>query len=116
MYNNIHNKDLDTIIDLNSSKEIWDRLQLIHEGETSSANIEKEKRKKNKKNLYKKESVQSNGVYASVNRPDFQEENIVEEQANLGIALTNIERLKNETKNLNKLMQICDESEHEYKE
>jgi len=39
-----------------------------------------------------------------VNQPDFQEENIVEEQANLGIALTQIERLKNETKDLNKLM------------
>ena len=116
MYKNIHNKDLDTIIDLNYSKEIWDRLQLIHEGETSSANTEKEKIKKNKKNLYKKESVQWNGVYASVNRPYFQEENIVEEQANLRIALTKIERLKNETKDLNKLMQICDERENEYKE
>jgi len=113
MYNNIHNKDLDIIIYLDSSKVIWDRLQLMHEGETSSANIEKEKRKKNKKNLYKKESVQSNEVYASVNQPDFQEENIVEEQTNIGIA---IEILKNETKDLNKLMQICDEREHEYKE
>jgi len=37
MFNNIHNKDLDTVIDVTYEKEIWDRLQLIHEGETSSS-------------------------------------------------------------------------------
>jgi hypothetical protein len=55
MYNNLHNKDLDTIIDLNSAKEIWDRLQLMHEGETSSnSSVEKEKRKRKKKKIVKR--------------------------------------------------------------
>jgi len=52
MYNNLHNKDLVTIIDLNSTEEIWDILQLMHEGDTSSSSIEKEKRRKKSKNIH----------------------------------------------------------------
>jgi len=45
MFNNLHNKDLDRVIDLTSAKEIWDRLQLIHEGETSAEKEERGRRK-----------------------------------------------------------------------
>ena len=48
MFNNLHNKDLDTIINLTSAKEIWDRLQLMHE-EASNNNVEKGKRKRKEK-------------------------------------------------------------------
>ena len=43
------------------------------------------------------------------------EEIAAEEKAKLDIALTEIERLKNEKKYLNTLAQICDEKEFEYK-
>lgn len=36
LYNNFHNKDTYIIIDLNFTKQIWDRLQHMHEGDTSS--------------------------------------------------------------------------------
>jgi len=45
MYNNLQNMDLETMIDLNSTKEIWERLRLIHEGDTGSNIVEKEKEK-----------------------------------------------------------------------
>ena len=74
MYNNIHNKDLDTVRDLNSAKEIWYRLQLMHEGETSSYSAEKEKRKRKKKKFCQKESVQLNETSTCVNVPNSHEE------------------------------------------
>lgn len=43
MYKNIHNKDLYTIIDLTSAKEIWNRLHLMN-AEASSSSAEKGKR------------------------------------------------------------------------
>lgn len=51
-----------------------------------------------------------------MNGPYCHEEKTTEEQAKFDITLTEIERLKNENKDLKKLVQICDEREHEYKE
>ena len=31
IYDSLHNKDLELIMDLDSAKEIWDRLHFIHE-------------------------------------------------------------------------------------
>lgn len=72
----IHNKDLDAIIDLNSSKEIWERLELMHEGEISNNSAENEKRKRKKKSPYQKESVQINETSTYVNMSNSHEENI----------------------------------------
>jgi len=44
IYNKLHNKDFDIVIDWKSAKEIPDRLQLMHEGDTSSFTIKIEKR------------------------------------------------------------------------
>ncbi len=52
MYNNLHNKDLQTIKDLTSIKENWERLELMDEREITSSNEENEKRKRKKKNPY----------------------------------------------------------------
>lgn len=54
MFKNLQNKDLDTVISLTSAKEILDTWHLIHEGETSSSSILKEKRKRKKKNPRRK--------------------------------------------------------------
>ena len=51
-----------------------------------------------------------------MNGHDFHEENIVEEQAKIYCVLNEIGRLKNENKDIKKLVQICDEREHKYKE
>jgi len=48
--------------------------------------------------------------------PNSHEEKLSENQARLDLSLLGIKRLKNEDKDLNKPVQICDEKEHEYKE
>ena len=50
-----------------------------------------------------------------MNGSKFHEEIIVKEQTKLDISLTEIRRLKNENKDLKKLVQICDEKEYEDK-
>ena len=115
MYNNLHNKDLDTIIYLTSEKQIWDILLLVH-GESSSKSVEKGKRKRKEKKPYQKESVQLNETYACGNVAEFHEEMTYEHQVKLDLSLSSIEKLKNENKDLKKLVQIRDEREHEYKE
>lgn len=47
---------------------------------------------------------------------DSHEEKTEENQARLDLLLVSRERLKNENKDLKKLVQICDEKKHEYKE
>jgi len=49
-----------------------------------------------------------------VNVLDSHEENIDENQARIDLSLTNIERLKNENKDMKKLVQICDERENDF--
>ena len=51
-----------------------------------------------------------------MNGCEYHEEIIVEEKTKLDTALTKIERLKNENKDLKTLVQICDEREYEDKE
>ena len=96
-------------MDLTSAKEIWDRLHFMHEVETEDCIVKKDKRIKKKRNSCQKEDVESNQVPASVNDSKNHEEIVVEEKAKLDIALTEIERLKNENKDLKTLVQICDE-------
>lgn len=86
MFNNVHNNDLDAVIDLTSTKETWDSLHLMHEGDTSSCIVKKEKEKSRKKFFC---------------------------QAKFDIVLNEIELLKNEIKDLKKVVQICDERERE---
>ena len=69
MFNNLHNKDLDTIIDLISAKEIWDRLQLMYE-EDSNNNVEKGKRKRKEEKTCQRESVKLNETSNCVNVPN----------------------------------------------
>ena len=116
IYNNLHNKDLELIMDLTSAKEIWDRLYFMHRVDTEDCIVKKEKRIKKKKNSCRKEDVQSNEVPASVNGSKSHEEIAVEEKAKLDTALTEIEKLKNENKDLKRLLQICDEKEYEDRE
>lgn len=116
IYNNLHNKDLNTIIDLKSAKEIWERLEFMHDGETSNNNAKNEKGKRKMKSPCQKESVQINETSTCVNIPDSHEEKTDENQARLDLSLVSIESLKNENKDWKKLVQICDEKEHEYKE
>ena len=74
IYNNLHNKDLDSIMDLTSAKGIWNRLHLMHEGDTSGCIIKKEKiNKKKKKISFQTEKCQSNEVPARVNGCDYHE-------------------------------------------
>ena len=113
IYNNLHNKDLELIMDLTSTKEIWDRLHFMHGVDTEDCIVKKEKRIKKKINSCQKEDVQSNQVPASLNDSKNHEEIAAEEKEKLDIALTEIEKLKNENKDLKKLVQICDEKEYE---
>ena len=62
-----------------------------------------------------KENVQSNEVPTSVNGDKNLEEITVEEKSKLDTALTEIERLKDEKKDLNTLVQICDKKEYQDK-
>ena len=95
IFNNLHNKDLELIMDLTSAKEIWDRLHFMHGVDTKDCIVKKEKRTKKKKNSCQQENVQSNEVPASVNGDKNHEEIIAKEKSKLDIALTEIERLKN---------------------
>ena len=109
IYNSLHNKDLELIMDLTSAKEIWDILHFMHGIDTEDCIVKKEKRIKKKKNSGQKENIQSNEVPTSVNCSENHEEIAAEEKAKLDIALTEIEKLKNENKDLKILVQICDE-------
>ena len=113
MYNNLHNKDLDTIIDLNSAKEIWERLEFMHEGEISNNSAKDAKRKSRKKKACQKENVQLNETYYASHSC---EGTLAKEQTKLDSALDEKVRLSNESRDRKKLLQICDEREHEYKE
>ena len=113
IYNNIYNKDLQLIMDLTSAKEIWDRLHFMHGVNTKDLTEKEDKRIKKKKNSCQKEDVQSNEVPASVNGSENHEEIAAEERAKLDTALTEIEKLKNENKDLKTVVQICDEKEYE---
>ena len=115
IYNSLHNKDLELIMDLTSAKEIWDRLHFIHGVDTKDCTDKKDKRIKKKRNSCQKEDSQSNEVPASVNGSKNHEEIAAEEKAKLDTALTEIERLKNENKDLKTVVQICDEREYEDK-
>lgn len=88
----------------------------MHEGDTSSNSVEKEKKKKKKKKAYQRELIHSNDTSNSVNVIDCHEEKLTGEQVRLHSALAKIERLGNEKKEQNKLLQICDDREHEFKE
>ena len=50
IYNSLHNKDLELIMDLTSTKEIWDRLHFMHGVDTKECTVKKERRIKKKKN------------------------------------------------------------------
>lgn len=86
IYNNIHNKDIDTIIDLTSTKEIWDRLQLMYE-EASNNDVEKWKRKRKEEETRQREIVQLNETSTCVNELDSLEEKENENQARLDLSL-----------------------------
>ena len=109
IYNSLHNKDLGLIMDLTSAKEIWDRLHFMHGVNTKDCTDKKDRRIKKKKNSCQQENVQSNVVLASVSGSKSHEEIAAEEKEKLDIALTEIEKLKNENKDLMRLVQICDE-------
>ena len=109
IFNSLHNKDLEVIMDLTSAKEIWNRLHFMHGVDTEDCIVKKEKRIKKKKNSCQNENVQSNEVPASVNGSKNHEEIAAEEKAKLDTTLTEIEKLKNENKDLKLLVQICDE-------
>ena len=102
-------------MDLDSAKEIWDRLHFMHGVDTKDCIVKKEKKSKKKKNSCQKENFQSNEVPASVNWDKNHEEITAEEKTKLDTALNKIERLKNENKDLKTLVQICDEREYEDK-
>ena len=102
-------------MDLTSTKEISDRFHFMHEVDTRGWIIKKEKlSQKKKKNSFQKEKFQSNEIPAIVNGSKSHEEIVAEEKAKLDTALTEIEKLKNENKDLKILVQICDEKEYEY--
>ena len=54
IHNNLHNKDLELIMDLTSAKEIWDRLHFIHGMDTKDCTDKKDKRIKKKRNSCQK--------------------------------------------------------------
>ena len=83
IYDNLHNKDLELIMDLTSAKEIWDRLNFMHGVDTEDCIVKKEKRIKKKRNSCQKEDVQSNEVPASVNGSKSHEEIAAEGKAKL---------------------------------
>lgn len=80
--------------------------------EANKNNVGKGKRKRKEKKPCQKEI----GTSTYVNVPHTNEEKSHENQARLDLSLASIEILKNENKDLKKLMQICHEKEHEYKE
>ena len=90
-------------------------MHFRHGVNTKDCTEKEDKRIKKKKNSSQKEYVQSNEVPASVNGSENHEEIAAEEKAKLDTALIEIEILKNEKKDLNTLVQICDEREYEDK-
>lgn len=68
----------------------------MHEGDSSSCIVKKEKIKNKNKISSQKESIHLNEVSFSSNGPYCHEKNTTEEQAKLDTALTEIEILKNE--------------------
>jgi len=46
IYDNLHNLDLEKVVDLKSAKENWERLQALHEGESNTNGREKEEEEK----------------------------------------------------------------------
>ena len=83
IYNNLHNKDLEVIMDLTSTKEIWDRLHFMHGVDIEDCIVKKEKRIKKKKNSCQQENVQSNEVPVSVNGSKNHEEIAAKEKPKL---------------------------------
>ena len=87
-------------MDLTSTTEIWDRLHFMHGVNTKDCTEKEDKRIKKKKNSCQQENIQSNEVPASVNGSKNHEEIAAEEKAKLDTALTEIEKFKNENKDL----------------
>ena len=54
IFNSIHNKDLELIMDLTSAKEIWDRFHFMHGVDTKYCIVKKENKIKKKKNSCQK--------------------------------------------------------------
>ena len=82
-------------------------------GDTSISSIKKEKGKRKNKKPCPKESVQPSETYVHMNEHG---KRLAYEQVKLDYNLTEIEILRNENKNLEKLVHICDEREHEYEQ
>ena len=85
----------------------------MHGVDSKNYIVKKEKRLKKKKNSCQQGNSQSNEVPTSVNGDKNHEEIIAEEKAKLDTALTEIEILKKENKDLKTVVQICDEREYE---
>ena len=60
IFNSLHNKDLELIMDLTSAKDIWDRFHFMHGVDTKDCTDKKDKRIKKKRNSCQKEDSQSN--------------------------------------------------------
>lgn len=72
---------------------------------------------KEKKNAPRKESDQPNGIHSpNIKVGDFQEEKLIGDQAQLNFALTEIEKLLTENRDLKKLLQPLKEREYNFKE
>ena len=85
----------------------------MHGVNTKDCTDKKDKRIKKKENSCQQENIQTNEVLASMNGDKNHEEIIAKEKAKLDTALTEIEKLKNENKDLKTMVQICDEKEYE---
>ena len=94
IFNSLHSKDLELIMDLTSAKEFWDRLHFIYGVNTKEYTDKEDKRIMEKKNSCQKEDVQSNEVPASVNGSKSHEEITAEEKAKLDTTLTKIEKIE----------------------
>ena len=57
IYESLHNKDLELIMDLDSAKEIWDILHFMHGVDTEDCSVKKEKKIKKKKTSCQKENM-----------------------------------------------------------
>jgi len=89
----------------------------MFEGYTNSSSGEKAERNMKKKKAYQKEIVQSTETCSvSMKILDFQEEKKDGNQAKLDSAFVEIEILTIENKYQKKLLHMCDEKEHEFKE
>lgn len=77
--------------------------------------MQRKKRERKDIKPCKKESVQLNETFTCVNVPDPHKEKTDENQARLDLSLTSIKRLRNKSKYLKTLVEICDDKEHELK-